>query len=59
MICQRCHDNPACYLVSSDVTLGGVRVVSEMRVCFACALAAVSLPNHTLRKLSPEETDDD
>lgn len=59
MTCQRCHDNPACYVVSSDVTLGGVRVESELQVCFPCALAAVSLPNHTLMKLSPEETDND
>lgn len=54
MICQRCHDNRARFLVESDCTLDGVRIKSRLLTCARCAwdVTKYQLPGHRYRELT-------
>ncbi len=54
MTCQRCHDGEARFLVHSDITMEGERIVCDLRVCSFCAWKVFEwrLPGHRVLSLT-------
>ncbi len=57
MLCRRCKQSTAHFVVHSDLTMGGERIVIDNPVCSACAWKVFEweLPNHRVRELTEKD----